>query len=127
MAILGFVNLVRSGYRKNLIFAAALPIIVYALITATIWSTRITVTTTGIAFQSFFVRRKFVSFKDIDHSDVQVLAEREHPAFCSVYYQDGAEIRVLLLNLKPYRKEDVAWFCALPELRTVTHPGFTRT
>ena len=62
----------------------------------------------------------------IDHSNVEILAEKDHPAFVAVHYREGGKERTLSLSLKPFHKEDVAWFCALPGLKSQTYAGFAK-
>jgi len=119
--------LVRSGFRSDLVLPALLPFALYAVLMFTICSKRVSVAGDGITISSYFLFGRFIPFNEIDHSEVQILAERDHPAFIAVNYKDGAKHRTLSLSLKPYHKEDVAWFCALPEIKARTFAGLTKS
>jgi hypothetical protein len=118
--------LVKKGFRSDLILPAILPFLLYAAIMMLICSRRVTVSRDGITVCSYFVLKSFIPFAAIDHSAVQIFAERDHPAWVTVYYMHGKKRRRLSMSLKPYRKEDVAWLCALPEIKAETHAGFTK-
>jgi len=126
VALLGMVGVVRGGFRSDLLLMAISPFGLYAAVMLAICSTRITVIDDGINVSSYFVFARFIPFGAIDHSDVQIVAERDHPALVTIHYRDGKSVRRLSLSLKSYRREDVAWLCALPEMRARTHPGFTK-
>ncbi|HYG34995.1 MAG TPA: hypothetical protein VEC99_09435 [Clostridia bacterium] len=126
VAMISMSVLVQKGFRSDLLVAAALPFLLYAAIMLTICSTRVSVSRNGIGVSSYFVFNRFVPFADIDHSEVQILAERDHPAFVAVHYREGEKERTLTLSLKPYHKEDAAWFCGLPEIKAKKYGGFTK-
>lgn len=119
-------NYVRSGYRSDLLVPVVLTFGLYAVVMLTICSTRVSVADDGIMVSSYFLFSRFVPFAAIDYSVVQILAERDHPAFLVVHYRDDEKQRTLSLRLKPYHKDDVAWFCALPQMKAETHAGFTK-
>ncbi len=119
-------NLVRSGFRSNLVLPAVLPFGMYAVLMLTICSTRVSVAHDGITVSSYFLFSRFIPFAALEHSDVQILAERNRPAFVVVHYRDGEMERTVGFSLKPYDKDDVSWFCALPEIKAKKYPGFTK-
>jgi len=118
--------LVRKGFRSEDLLAGVLLFLLYSAVMTAICSIRVSVSQEGITVRSYFVLRRFIPFAAIDHSEVQILAERDHPVCIDVCYRDGEKDRRLGMSLKAYRKDDVAWFCALPEIRAHIHPGFTK-
>jgi hypothetical protein len=126
LVLLGVANLIRHGVRSDLVLATIVPFGLYAVIMLTICSTRVSVVNDGIDVSAYFLFNRFVPFEAIDHSDVQILAERDHPAFVTVHYRDRDGERKVRLSLKPYDRDDVTWFCALPGIKARTHPGLTR-
>ena len=126
LVLLGLVSLIRTGFRSDLVLATMIPFVLYAAVMLAICSTRVTVVNDGINVSAYFLFNRFIPFAAIEHSEVQILAERDHPAFLTVHYREGERQRKLSLSLKPYDRDDVAWFCALPEMRGRTHPGFTK-
>ncbi len=119
------VVLVEKGFRSDLIVPALLPFVLYAVILTSICSKRVVVSAEGIEITSYFVCRRFIPFSEIQRSAVQILAEREHPIFIAVFtHSSGPPAAVI--NLKPFRREDVAWLCALPELKATMFPGLTQ-
>ena len=72
-----------------------------------------------------FFLKKSIRFSDIQRSEVQILAERDHPAWITIF-RAGKGRPALSLSLKTYRKEDAAWLCALPEIKAKWFAGFTK-
>jgi len=126
LVLLDLLNLVRHGLRSDLVLATIAPFLLYAVLMFTICSTHVSVVDDGIDVSTYLLFNRFIPFAAIDHSEVQIVAERDHPAFVSVYYRDGEKERTVTLSLKPYNRDDVAWFCALPEIKARIHPGLTR-
>lgn len=126
LVVIFSVLLVQKGFRSDLIFPSLLPFILYAAIMTAICSQRVVVDEEGIAITSFFVFRRFISFAEVQRSEVQILAERDHPISIAIYTKkSGAP--AMTISLKPFRQEDVAWLCALPKLRTNTYAGFKKS
>jgi len=126
LVMLGTANLIRYGVRFDLVLATILPLVLYAVVMLTICSTRVSVIDDGIGVSEYFVLNRFIPFEAIDYSEVQILAERDHPAFVTIHYRDRERERTVRLSLKPYDRDDVAWFCALPGIKARIHPGLTR-
>ena len=74
------------------------------MICLSLFFARIEIDEKGIAYRApgawFF---KKVPFEGIHHSKIAILAEKDH--------------LLLQIRLKPFPKQEVAWFLSLPELR----------
>jgi hypothetical protein len=86
---------------------------------------RVTVSPEGISIEIWFVLKRFIPFGDIDHSDVQILAEPDWPVMLSIF-KAGHSKPMETIRLKAIRKEDAAWLCSLPQIRAVIHPGMAK-
>ena len=117
---------VKQGFRRDLLLLLAMPFLIYTVLMLPICSNKVTVTETGLSLVSFFLYQRRIPFSCIDHTEIQILAEPDHPAWLTVHYRESQKLRTLNLSLKPYRKQDVAWFCALPELKPKVYRGFTK-
>ncbi len=85
----------------------------------------VVVTDREIVRISMFFLKKSIKFSEIERSEVQILAERDHPAWLTIF-RTGKDKPAMGLSLKTYRKEDVAWLCALPEIKAKWFAGFTK-
>lgn len=124
LVIIWGIVLVQKGFRSDLIFPALLPFLLYGAIMATICSRRVVINEEGITVISYFIRRIFIPFSEIQGSEIQILAERGHPLSLSIYLKEESS-PAATLNLKPFLQEDVAWLCSLPELKIHTFSGLT--
>ena len=107
---------VTNGFRAQDLFLVIPFLLIYAGFSAVIASTRVSVNQDGLTVSSMMVFKNTVRFAEIDHCDLQILAERDHPIAAFVY-RTGEDTPVLTVRLKPYRKEDVQWLISLPELK----------
>jgi DNA-binding LytR/AlgR family response regulator len=96
----------------------------YVVTMALIGSVRISVSDEDITIVRWYIFKKHVRFDDIDHSDVQYLAERDWPVMVTIHGKHRKGI-LTTIGLKVIRREDAAWLCSLEQLRTVVHPGLT--
>jgi hypothetical protein len=124
LSLLGFYNYFRHARRPDLLETALLPLGLYAILLALITSTRITILGSGLNITRWWVSKRFVPFSEIDHSDVQILAERDWPVQITIHLKQRQIVR---LGLKAIQQRDAAWLCSLPELKCISHPGLTRT
>jgi hypothetical protein len=60
--------------------------------------------------------RKRVRFEEIGHSSMRILGEKDWPVSLTIVGKDG-ESELMSVGLKIFRKEDVVWLLALPELK----------
>ena len=118
-------SLAKMHFRTDMIIPSLLPIAVYAMILSFIASVRVTVDDDGIAVSQFYFLRSRFRWQEVAYSDVQLLAEKNHPWFMSIHPVDENE-RVVSLSLKPFRAEDVKWLCSIPELKARVFTGFTK-
>jgi hypothetical protein len=125
LSILVLVNYFRLGMRADQLSPALVLLALYVANCALVSSKRVTVSPEGITIKSWFVFKRFVPFRDIDHSDVQILAERDWPIMLSIF-KAGHSNPLETIGLKAIRKEDAAWLCSLPQIKAVIHPGLTR-
>jgi hypothetical protein len=102
---------------------ALLPVALYVLFIALISSVRVSVSSDGITITRWYALKQFIPFAEVDHSDVQILAERSWPVQITIYSKHR---RLAQLGLKAVQQKDAAWLCSLAELKCVTHPGLTR-
>jgi hypothetical protein len=125
LALWALSNYIRRGFDPHLLTTVMLFPCLYVAILGLICSTRVRVSDEGITVNTWYFLRHFVPFAEIDHSKVQVLAERDWPVYITIY---GAERRspLLTIGLKAIQKADAAWFCSLPALKAVTSAGLTK-
>jgi hypothetical protein len=123
MSLLAFYNYLMHGRRADLLQPALLFLGLYVAVMALISSVRITVSDAGITITRWYISKQFIPFSEVDHSDVQILAERDWPMQIRIH----SKHRVLAqLGLKVIQRVDAAWLCSLPQLKCITHPGLTR-
>lgn len=125
LSVFGLYPYVKSGFRPDLLASAAAMPLIYLVLMALIYSTRVAVSDKGVTITSWYVLKHFIAFSDIAYSSVQLLAERDWPVSISLYGENRAT-PLGRIGLKTVRKEDASWLCSLPELRAVVHPGLTR-
>jgi hypothetical protein len=77
---------------------------------------RIEVDEEEIRLRNFGVVRKRARFEEIGHSRFFALAEKDWPISLTVFGKAGNS-ELMTIRLKIFRKEDVAWLVALPQLR----------
>ncbi len=125
ISLIGFYSYVRHGFRSDFIGAAIVPAVTYVLVMLAISSQRVRVSESGITITSWYVVNRFIAFADIDRSDAQVLKESNWPVYVSIHavHPRGSWATI---GLKSFRQEDAAWFCSLPQLKAVLHPGLTK-
>jgi hypothetical protein len=123
VSLLGFYNYFTHGRRTDLLEAALLPMGMYVVLAIVISSVSVTVSDTGITVRRWLVSRQFIPFTDIDHSEVQYLAERDWPVWIKIH---GRHRLLVQLGLKGIQRADAEWLCALPELKCRVSPGLTR-
>jgi hypothetical protein len=123
MSLLGLYDYFMHGRRADLLQFALLPVGLYVILLAVISSVSISVSDAGITITRWYVSKQFIPFSEVDHSDVQILAERDWPIQIKIH----SKHRVLAqLGLKGIQREDAAWLCSLPQLQCIIHPGLTR-
>ena len=125
VAIWVLVNYYRLGMRSDHLSAFFVLMAVYVAICALVTAQRVTVSPEGVSIKIWFVRKRFIPFREIDHSDVQILTESDWPVMLSIF-RAGHSKPMESIRLKAIRKDDAAWLCSLPQIRAVIHPGLTR-
>lgn len=123
LSALGFYNYFEHNQRLDLLQTAYLPLALYIVLMMLISSVRVSVSDDGITISRWYVLKQFIPFAEVDHSDVQILAERNWPVQITIHSRRALLAR---LGLKAMRQQDAAWLCSLPQLKCVTHPGLTR-
>lgn len=98
--------------------AGACILAMYAVVTFSIWRTRIIVRENSIALTSALGAETEVKFSDISGSVAEYVLEPDHPVALHVFGRD-ADNPAITIKTKAYRREDVAWLLSLPELRVV--------
>jgi len=121
--LLGLYNYVKFHFRSDLLAPVLLSILLYPAFMATLEYLRISVGDDGIVIKRWFASDQYIPFSSIEHSDVQILAERDWPLKITIHTHDGSSIG---LGMKTIRQEDAMWFCSLHQLKCRTHPGLTR-
>jgi hypothetical protein len=121
IGLLAFVN---SGFKLDALPLAVGPVLLYGLFSVAIMGSSLEIFGDEIVQRRFFVFSQRIRFSNITRSEIQFLAERDHPISISVY-KSGSQVPALNSSLKLYRKEDVAWLCELPELKVEEFVGFT--
>jgi hypothetical protein len=116
-------NYVSHGFPSDLLAPLWLIAGFYALQMAVVTSVRVTVKNDGIVIQRWHVSNQFISFSDIERSEVQVLAEPNWPVSITIRLRGGKSIGI---GLKAIRQEDAMWLCSLPQLKSNLHPGRTK-
>jgi hypothetical protein len=93
------------------------------LVASMYWLNRFEIVLSGqaIAYRSLFSRR-VVSWSDVRRSEVQVgigsYSDRFKPMFRLVVHTHGQRAdRPLVINLKPFRREDIRTLLNMPELK----------
>jgi hypothetical protein len=119
----GFYSYFAHGRRPEALQAALLMPALYLVAMALISSVRVSVSDDGVTITRWYILKRFIPFTDVDHSDVQVLAERDWPIQIRIHSRHAL---LAQLGLKTIQAEDAAWLCSLPQLKCVTHPGLTR-
>jgi hypothetical protein len=111
---------VQKGFRRDLLQAGLLLLVLYLVILVAAYSQHVSVSEHGLDIVCLCVSRRFIPFEQIDHSNVQVLLERDWPVSLTIY---GNRQRTPLarIGLKAIRKEDAAWLCSLPEIKAVNY------
>ncbi|HLE41328.1 MAG TPA: hypothetical protein VI956_07470 [Nitrospirota bacterium] len=122
---LGLWIFAQHGFRVDDLPAVLFPLLLYAGFAIAMMGRAVAVTDKEIVRTSMFFLKKSIRFSDIQRSEVQILAERDHPAWITIF-RAGKGRQALSLSLKTYRKEDVAWLCALPEIKAKWFAGFTK-
>ncbi len=123
--LIGLWIFAQHGFRVDDLPAVLLPLLLYASFAIAIMGRSVLVTDKEIVRTSMFFLKKRIAFSEIQRSEVQILGERDHPAWIT-FFRTGKDKQVMSLSLKTYRKEDVAWLCALPELKAKWYAGFTK-
>ena len=100
-----------------------LPAYLYVLFVVSISSVRVSVSSEGVTITRWYVSKQFIPFAEVDHSEAQILAERNWPVLITIHSKHR---QLAQLGLKAIQQKDAAWLCSLAELKCVTHPGFTR-
>ena len=113
---------IAKGFRTEDLPPLAIPIVLYAILSLSVSSKKVTITADGITVSSTFTERS-IPFSRIDRTKVQILAERDHPVMA--YIHTTEEGPPLLINLKPYRQEDVMWLVNLPAMKCSIYRGLT--
>jgi hypothetical protein len=123
MSLMGSYSYFIHDRRADLLPTAFLPLGLYVFVLALISSVSVSVSDAGITITRWYVAKQFIPFSEVDHSDVQILGERDWPIQIRIH----SKHRVLAqLGLKSIQKADAAWLCSLPQLQCITHPGLTR-
>ncbi len=123
--VIGFWIFAQHGFRVEDLPAILFPLLLYASFAIAIMGRSVVVTDKEIVRTSMFFLQKRIKFSEIWRSEVQILGERDHPAWL-IIFRTGEDRPALSLSLKTYRKEDVAWLCAMPELKAKWFAGFTK-
>jgi hypothetical protein len=114
VSLLGFYNYFTHGRRPDLLQAALLPLGFYVVMLAFISSVSISVSDAGITITRWYVSKQFIPFSEIDHSDVQFLAERDWPVWIKIHSQHRLLAQI---GLKAIARADATWLCSLPQLK----------
>ncbi|MBS0380034.1 MAG: hypothetical protein JSS29_16260 [Proteobacteria bacterium] len=114
VSAVGFYNYFTHDRRPDLLQAAVGPIVLYVAILALISSVSISVSDKGLNIVRWYVMKQFIPFSQIEHSEVQILAEPDWPVRITIYSANEVLAR---LSLKAVRQADAAWLCSLPELK----------
>ncbi len=123
--LIGLWIFAQHGFRVDDLPAVLLPLLLYASFAIAIMGRAVVVTDKEIVRTSLFFLEKKIKFSEIQRSEVQILGERDHPAWLTIF-RTGKDRPALSMSLKTYRKEDVAWLCALPEIKAKWFAGFTK-
>jgi hypothetical protein len=123
LSLFGFCSYLEHGRRPDLLQSALVPLALYVVLLALISSVGISVSDAGITITRWYVLKEFVPFSEVDHSDVQILAERDWPVQIKIH---SKHVLLAQVGLKTIRRADAAWLCSLPQLKCAIHPGLTR-
>jgi len=93
-------------------------VILYAAVCFNVWQTYIIVSDNAITLKRALRSPQSVAFKDITRSIPQTLAEPAHPVALLIFRSQKRD--PIVVRLKPYRREDVAWLLSLSRLRVST-------
>jgi hypothetical protein len=122
-SLLALCNYFLHGRHAASLQSALLFLGLYIVVLALISSVNVSVSDAGLTITRWYVAKRFIPFSEVDHSDVQFLAERDWPVQIKIH----AKRRLLgQLGLKAIQRVDAVWLCSLPQLKCTTHPGLTR-
>ena len=125
LTLLTLTDYIRGDFALNLLAPVFMFPCMYVALMGIICSTRVQVSNEGVIIVSWYFLRRYISFKDVDHSKVQILGEKDWPVSITIYGFHN-KIPLATVGLKAMRKEDAEWLCSLPSLKPVVHPGLTR-
>jgi len=111
--ILGLLGAPITG--RDLVVLMGVPLVLFALISMLVLTSSVRVGTENIETSLLGYRRR-IPFHEISHSVPRVLVEKDHPVGLDIY-RSGANRPAITVSLKSFRKSDVAWLLALPQLK----------